>query len=143
LPAPKTFKVVEVVHGTGSAAHSHYHLAGEEDHDHDHEESEEELLHDYEVGAVTEMADIVRWLPKIAGDSDLDEQSWKDVAACSKKLEELVSSKLGDLDGEEEKRTAYQPISAESANHILELEKAAAVESEVQDQPKVQTKGQP
>lgn len=101
LPAAKKFKVLEVVHGTGSAAHSHYYLAdSEERDDHGHETSAEKM-HDLEVDLFTELDDIVRWLPGIAGDGDMDKTTWDKVNELSTSLESALDKACSGKSGAE------------------------------------------
>ena len=120
LPDPVVFKVVETVHGD----HSHYHLAGEE-HEGHHEEDEEELLHNYEVDMFTEMHDVARWLPRIAGDSDLAEDDWNSVKETSEKLTLEIGELFKDSDPVQ-KRKSYQSNCEQSENLIGELEKTVS-----------------
>lgn len=92
----KTFKVLEVVHGTGSSAHSHFYLADsdEEHDDHGHETSEEKT-HDVEVDMFTELVDIVRWLPDVAGDSDMNQANWNKVTDGSSSLGNILKRTTG------------------------------------------------
>lgn len=121
LPAPKVFDVVEVVHGTGAGAHSHYHLA-DEDHDHDghgHVTSSEKT-HEVEVDAVTELVDIVRWLPKIAGDGDMEKETWEQVKSESKKLSSELEQ-IADSMALSEKRTALQKFDSQLSGFVTAM----------------------
>ncbi|MEM7456545.1 MAG: hypothetical protein AAF456_19525 [Planctomycetota bacterium] len=94
LPPPIQFKIREVIHGSGAGAHSHFYLADEEqrdDHGHTHEESSEKL-HDLEVDVFTELKDIVKWLPEIAGDGDMEESAWNQVNEISTSFGELLEN---------------------------------------------------
>ncbi len=119
LPAPKVFKVLEVIHTTGSSSHAHYYLVGEETPD-EHgpaDQKSEEKFHDYEVPVLTEFYDIVRWLPSIAGGDEMDEETWEKVNTASKDfrttLQELEYGK-----SESEFRAALQ-AEKESVNGFL------------------------
>jgi len=99
LPAMRKFDYVEVIHGKGASAHSHYYSADSFDsameHDEEgHEEEEQETIerHTAEVDFRTEFADIVRWLPDIAAASDLGKADWQSVSDASKKLTQLLES---------------------------------------------------
>lgn len=66
------------------------------------------------LDALTELSDVVRWLPELAADSDLDRKSWDRVAATTRLFEEDLSSV----------RAATGPQrSAEYANRATLLEK--------------------
>ena len=94
LPEPLEFKVLEVIHGTGAGAHSHFYLADEErhdDHGHEHEESSEKT-HDVEVDVFKEFKDIVKWLPEIAGDGDMEESAWNQVKEISTAFGDVLES---------------------------------------------------
>lgn len=47
-----------------------------------------------ELNAFTETHDIVRWLPELAADSDLEEQPWNRVCASSLRLESIMNEVL-------------------------------------------------
>lgn len=120
LPAPLVYKVVETVHGN----HSHYNLAGDEYEGH-HEDGEKEVLHDYEVDPFTEMVDIARWLPKTAGEGDLEKEDWNSVNKLSVKLEKQLNELFNDSSAEK-KRSAYRAESASVKEMIGELDKLAS-----------------
>lgn len=127
LPAPKKFKVLEVIHGTGSSAHSHYYLADSEHHDdHGHEDLESsEKLHDIEVDVYTELNDIVRWLPKIAGDGDMDKETWDQVNQLSKAFQDHLESVCDAKEGDE-LRDAIRSEAETIGEWIETLKKLAA-----------------
>ncbi len=124
LPAPIVIKVAELVHGTGASAHSHFHLAGE--YDGHHEEGEEEKIHQYEVDAIQELEDIVGWLPRIAGSSDLKEKQWKRLKELSTAFESDIEAAFGSATDLQEKRKAYRSIDKKSNDHIEAIEKLVA-----------------
>ena len=120
LPPPKRFKVVESIHGTGPGAHSHYNLAKEgasqsqadakaHGHGHDEEESSERI-HDVEVDAITEMVDIVKWLPNIAGDTDMDKTNWETVKTDSAGLHAALIETFEASDSPEMKRQTLRQL---------------------------------
>ena len=97
FPQPLKIKYVEVVHGEGASAHSHYYLAskyqpgkGTEDHDEEMKETVKER--EYEVNFRTELADIMRWLPSLASQTDLEETDWNSVSDISKQFKEIIAS---------------------------------------------------
>jgi len=99
LPAPATFDYVEVIHGRGPSAHSHFYLAENFDsvmeHDeegHEEEEHEEIQRHTAEVDFRSEFADVVRWLPDIAAASDLNSTDWQTVSGVTKKMNQVLAS---------------------------------------------------
>ena len=136
LPEPVRFDVEEIMHGTGSSAHSHYYLVykhehkhkhkhkhkhehehehehehqhgQESDHEHDHEDEHEHghqetgrKLHTVKVDVITELTDIVRWLPSIAGNGDMDETNWAQVKSVSESFGELLESATAEQSVEE------------------------------------------
>jgi hypothetical protein len=100
LPAARTFDYVEVIHGQGASAHSHYYMADsynsamEHDEEEGHHDEEHETIerHTAEVDFRTEFADVVRWLPDIAAASDLSSTDWQSVSDVSKKVTKLLKS---------------------------------------------------
>ena len=97
VPEGKQLRVLEVIHGTGSSAHSHYYLANDEgeaitDHGHDdHEDMEEEQkIHDVVIDPFTELVDIARWLPDIAGDGDLPREAWTKVNKAAGEMQKIL-----------------------------------------------------
>lgn len=76
LPEPRTF----IEDHDHDHAHSHSHS-----HSHSHAD-----LESVEVSIFQELHDIVRWLPKIAADSDMDEETWNEVNQLQKRLEPLA-----------------------------------------------------
>ena len=120
LPAPKKFKVVEIIHGTGASAHSHYHLAKEETPDFSHEEVHEssEKTHEVEVDIITEMSDLVLWLPKIAGDGDMEKESWEKVRSEAKTLWDEVNKQLTSTMSADEKRKTVQGLDSQISGFV-------------------------
>ena len=105
LPEPREFEVLEVVHGEGVGAHSHYYLAGQDRQDHHHEDmKEEEKTHRVQVDVFTEFEDIVTWLPRIAAATDgMNEGTFKTVSNVSAELSKLTrklsQDRLDEKDG--------------------------------------------
>ena len=127
LPDPKQLEILEVIHGSGASAHSHFHLATEdvEDHDygpgHDHLESAEKI-HEIEIDIFTELLDIARWLPDIAAKGAMPEGSWNRVKAISGQLSTEIDQLLGDQQAKAQKRTALQQESKKIDGLLTELE---------------------
>lgn len=104
LPSPTSFDYVEVIHGRGPSAHSHFYLADNFDsvmeHDeegHDEEEHETIERHTAVVDFRTEFADVVKWLPDIAAASDLGSADWQSISDVSKKMDEAFVSIPSDI----------------------------------------------
>ena len=121
LPEPKSFRVVESIHGTGPGAHSHYNLAKDSSdqsqadahgHGHDDEESSEKF-HDVLVDPITEMMDIVKWMPDIAAETDMNKTSWETVKTESDQLHSVLEDKLKDTDKTERKRETIRTLNDE------------------------------
>lgn len=51
--------------------------------------------HDHALQELGELIDIVRWLPEIAADSDLQESSWNEVHGISLRLDAILSTYVG------------------------------------------------
>ena len=101
FPAPVTIEYVEVLHGQGASAHSHFYLAadfeanengeGHDGHAGRHKEDDERVKHhSMEVGLRTELVDIITWLPKIAAKSNLNESNWNSVNSISSRLAKII-----------------------------------------------------
>lgn len=124
IPEPKKYTVIEIIHGTGASAHSHFHLANPDgSHDNnmdDHEDHEKmeskEVTHQVEVDVFTELSDVIRWLPRIAAKESLDETAWLLVNQKVKSLESL-SSELNAANLDSVKRAIFE----KHANSIDEL----------------------
>ena len=109
FPSPLKIEYVEVIHGTGPGAHSHFYPASSydanaktEDHDH-HDLHEEEAVKRLvaEIPLQTELKDIVKWLPDIAAKSNTSEAEWttvSDVAKSFTKVIEGIASDASDAD---------------------------------------------
>jgi len=122
LPDPSVFKVVELIHGTGSAAHSHYHLA-DESYDGHREEDEKQKVHDYKVDAVQELTDLIGWLPRIAGKSDLSEKDWDRLRDISRAFDDKLETAFAEAKDADEKREAYKSVSDEASGYVDSIEK--------------------
>ena len=130
LPAPKSFRVLEVVHGSGTAAHSHYYLAkegeqpAEPDDNHGHVTTDKKI-HEVQVDMPTEFVDILRWLPEIAAAGDMGEADWKASKKHAYEIKDLFagSSEPQDVSGWRNriKNQFYQIDAA-----VMELEKLSA-----------------
>ena len=134
LPEPKVFQVVEVIHGSGAGAHSHYHLASNPtDHGHGHDHADEdsnEKKHEVKVDVITEMTDIVKWMPDIAGDTDMDKDLWSSVKTGSGDLQSQLSDALSKANGQQEQRKAIQAMT----NKLLTFTEAmTAIANEMDD----------
>ena len=127
IPAPRKIKVVEVIHGEGASAHSHYYRvtkseAGDgetpkfSDHEHEGEKSEQKQ-HEIEIDIFTEVYDIARWLPSIAADGDTAEGPWKQIKEASSELEKILDDALSRKKTDTEKRAAYK----ENAQKVSDL----------------------
>ena len=104
--------------------HEHEHEHGHDhddhddhDHDHDHEDSKK---HHISVDVFTELADVVRWLPKIASDGDLPQKEWKQAKALSEEMSEHLETIGTGLPTVQ--RTNYQSDSSSMEKWIGELE---------------------
>ncbi len=134
LPQPTSYEVVEVIHGEGAAAHSHYYLASEYkegmDHHDDHAEMKESIeRHQVVVDARTELNDIAGWLPEIAVLTNLDEPDWNALKDTSKSIQSLFKG-ISDDSSESEFREAWKTKSAEMETHMNKLQEIAKKASE-------------
>ncbi len=127
LPSPKTFRVVESIHGVGPGAHSHYHLAresGDEGHSHDdahghsHDGESSEITHDVQVDVVTEMVDIVKWMPDIAADSDMEKGGWDQVKQASGDLHDRLTETLAQADGPQAQREKLRELNGQLTEYL-------------------------
>ena len=120
------FSVVEVIHGEGQSAHSHYYLESKWDpdaEDHHHEGMKTTIeKHKLEVDAFTEMTDIVSWTPNIAAASELSEDDWNTVNKTCQSMEKLLESEWKNAKADSEKRAAYKKVATEFESHISQLE---------------------
>lgn len=102
LPPPQEFET----HGSGHHHHSHGDHGHDHDHDHDHEHDHEHEHEIVSVGIFEEWCDVVRWLPSIAANSDMNQTEWDQINAGCKSLSSLVSSLSGNQ-SDAEKRKIY------------------------------------
>lgn len=144
IPAPTKFTVIELIHGTGASAHSHYNLAkpssstnpsDDEDHsahedDHHEDMESSEVIHEIEIDVFTEFTDVLGWLPKIAAAAEVDESNWLKVNKSSKALQLTLSDDLTAASSDSEKREAFLKHSDE-VNSLVQL-----LDSIVADQAK-------
>ncbi len=142
LPEPVSYTVVEVSHSHGEGdSHVHYHLdePGDHDHGHDHDHGDHDhddhdhgdhshedpfdkpIKHTVSVDVFTELKDIVRWLPAIASDGDLPQETWNEAKTIS---EEMTSSleKVLVSDDPSTQRTSYQSDPSVLEKSITALE---------------------
>lgn len=109
FPRPLKIEYVEVIHGTGPGAHSHFYPASSYDangkreehahHDFHEEESIKRLV--AEIPLRTELKDIVKWLPDVAAKSNTSEADWTTVSDTAKSLTKVIegiSSDASDVD---------------------------------------------
>lgn len=107
IPEPIQFTVIELVHGEGSGAHSHYYLdksagssdpnveAGDEPDYDDHGGMKSvELTHQLEIDVFTELSDVILWIPNIAAAEGLEESEW---TVINKKVRALEGSMVAEL----------------------------------------------
>ena len=148
LPSPKTFRVVESIHGSGPGAHSHYHLAQESDeghshddaHGHSHDGESSEVTHDVQVDVVTEMVDIVKWMPDIAADSDMEKGTWDQVKQASGDLHDRLTETLAQVDGPQAQREKLRELDGQVAKY-LETVGSFAKQAEAPNTEPTQTPG--
>lgn len=123
LPSPITVKVVEIVHGEGPAAHSHYHLAEQKPDDpHLDEEAADEKTHDVQIDLFTEFRDLAYKLPKVAADGDMQEADWLAVKKTSEQFIEMFDSVISDDQSDEQMRTALQAKKNEFSSLLGDME---------------------
>ena len=95
FPKPMMLEVVEVIHSTGASAHSHFYLASEfkegATNEHGEGEVEESIKrHTIEVSVRMELADIAKFLPHIAANTDLGEADWQTIQDDAKLIQEIL-----------------------------------------------------
>ena len=134
LPPAKVFQVVESIHGSGAGAHSHYHLEQETDdqdpshdhaHGHSHDDESSEVTHAVQVDLVTEMVDIVKWMPEIAADSDMEKGSWQTVKQESSSLHDELVASLAQADGSDAQRQTLQEMDDRVAAYLEKMRKVS------------------
>ena len=125
LPEPITYQVLEIIHGTGAAAHSHFHLLEEstnvEMDDHGHETTGKNT-HTVVVDWSTELSDLAKRMPKIAVGGDMDEQTWLKVKDLSATLLTEFTSLFENSTDDQSKRDALRTKSESINQLITELE---------------------
>ncbi len=131
MPKPKKFKVLEVIHGTGASAHSHYYLAGSDsqshdDHD-DHGGEVNEKHHEIVVDTFAEFQDIANWLPKIAAATDdINSQTWAEVNKVGAGLTQLTTKVIGDEKDPQAVRDSFRAETKTIGGLIEKLETIVA-----------------
>ena len=73
---------------------------------------------------MVELADLIRWLPELATDSELDEPSWNRVVELSEQMQVQISP-LVNLPPEQQS-TAFEKLEATLASQLTELQAFAA-----------------
>lgn len=126
LPEPISYQVREIIHGTGAAAHSHFHLlenTNNEDQvfDDDGHETTGEKTHTIVVDWSTELSDLALRLPKIAVGGDIDEQTWVKVRDLSSTLSEEFEA-LSSHSTDETRRDSIRKKSKVLEQLIVKLE---------------------
>lgn len=134
LPPPRTFRILEVIHGEGVSAHSHYYLLGKDgdpdskeaigdEHEDDHEEMKEERkTHEIEIPLETEFVDLAKWLPNLAAATDLEEQAWNSVSEISSQLQKITKELFAERGSDEELRKTYAAVATEVDTCLTQLE---------------------
>ena len=121
MPAPIVSKVVEIIHGEGAEAHSHYYKVGQDRGDH-REETEKERIHEIEVDAFTEFRDVAWILPNLAADSDMNEKDWLIVKKAAWGMVEVLDDAISNDQSTEEKRAAYNKNKEAISTDLQKLE---------------------
>jgi hypothetical protein len=88
-------------------------------HDHEHRHVHGQAHPHVHLDAVQKMGDLVRWLPILAADSDLEEEPWNRVYATANSLGVILteaSSRNGD-----ERRETYLSYGIEVDRHLRQL----------------------
>lgn len=128
MPQPTSFSVLEIIHGEGKSAHSHFYLESRykpEDEDHHHEGMKtSKKVHQVQIDALTEMKDIVSWLPNIAAGANLAEAKWNEVNSESKSMEDLFEKQITPAGSLDLKRQAYRKNAKTIQDCIARLETA-------------------
>lgn len=125
-PAPKEYSVVEIIHGEGAGAHSHFYLEAEWDPDEeDHHEGEmksAKRTHQVKLDVFTELLDIVNWTPKIAAAEEFSEKEWTSIKSVCDDFRKVLGDKFGPEQSDAAKRDAYQQIATGANDFIGQLE---------------------
>ena len=122
LPEPISYQVLEIMHGTGAAAHSHYHLlkdSKDQTFEDDGHVTMGEKTHKITVDWSSELSDLAKWLPKIAVGGDMNEQNWLKVKDLSEKLSSELETAFKDANDEQSKRESLK-LRGESIAKIIE-----------------------
>ena len=132
LPTPLKYKVREVIHGSGRSAHSHFYRIDENgnqtepEDDDDHEGESSEKHHEVEVDPYTELFDIAQWLPRIAGDADIDEATWKEVRSTSIEFANALRT-IRDESSEDKRRELFRSGHGGFKDWLEKLDSSLAV----------------
>lgn len=130
LPKPIEFSMVEVIHGEGSGAHSHYYLESKWDpdaEDEHHGEMKETIKkHQIKVDPFTEFTDIVAWTPNIAAAAELSEEQWNEISQICEAMGKTLETGMKSGASNAEKREAYKKNATEFAGFIAKLESLVA-----------------
>jgi len=125
LPEPISYQVLEILHGTGAAAHSHFHLlkdSKEQNFDDDGHVKMGEKTHEITVEWSSELSDLAKWLPKIAVGGDMNEQNWLKVRDLSATLSSELETAFKDANDELSKRESLKQRGESIAKIIEQLE---------------------
>jgi hypothetical protein len=95
------------------------HDFGEEE----HHETTDQIIIDVKVDAFKELSDVVRWLPKIASNGDMNESDWVQVNEISKELSPELLTILETQKDDEQRRTSYREKADSFELQISKLEK--------------------
>ena len=118
--------VVEIVHGEGPGAHSHFYLesdfaAGDRPDDHDdHGEHESEKRHEMKVDPFDEFIDIANWLPDIAADGDLERSDWQAVKQLASNLQSF-GGKVVEKQSRSDRRERFRNLAPQIEQTLKEL----------------------
>ncbi|MEM7784140.1 MAG: hypothetical protein AAF623_12365 [Planctomycetota bacterium] len=137
LPQPSVIQVVEVIHGDGPAAHSHYYLAGSNPAD-AHltaEAASDQKIHELTIDLFTEFRDIAWLLPNIAADSDMNEKNWVAVKEASGELVEIVERSGKDQLFDTQRKKRIQPDLPQLDSLLSSLEKLIDVSDDSESNP--------
>lgn len=127
LPEPISYQVLEIMHGTGAAAHSHYHLLEgstktDQVFEDDGHETTGEKTHTIVVDWSSELTDLAQWLPKIAVGGDMNEENWLKVRDLSASLSTELETMLRDTNDAKSKRDSLKEHEKTIAEKIVKLE---------------------
>ena len=81
-------------------------------------------VHQVQIDALTEMKDIVSWLPNIAAGANLAEAKWNEVNSESKSMEDLFEKQITTAGSLDLKRQAYRKNAKTIQDCIARLETA-------------------